>query len=384
MSFEEEISRLSAHFFFQEFSYSKNTFRPTPADEVELADHIVWLDDVIVAFQLKERQVEGCTTPEREAQWFDRKVLSLATKQVRDTLTYLEAHDQIRVENHRGHQRDIEISSISTVHKVVCYLPNDALPPECGVIKFHRSRTVGNIHLIQGNDYLGIVRTLLTPAEFSDYLSFREELIEKWDVGVNHVPESALVGQYLSGNADRQPMADFVEYVRALEHRIDEWDMSGVIKSFPERITTNNEPTDYYPIVTEVAKLKRNELREFKERFQLSMEKCRSGEFVQPYRIVCPRTSCAFLFIPIERELVERRRQGLENMTYGCKYDLKVPKCIGISFAPDENGWYSLEWCYLEFPWTLDAEMEERLRESNPFRPVKTVELQRYHYDEGE
>jgi hypothetical protein len=238
--------------------------------------------------------------------------------------------------------------------------------------------------LIQGNDYLGIVRTLLTPAEFSDYLGFREELIDKWDMAVNDVPESVLVGHYLNGNADARPTQDSIEYLKALEHRIDEWDMSGVIRSFPDRLTTNNQPTDYCPIVTEVAKLKRNELKAFKEWFQLSMEKCRSGEFVQPYRIVCPRTSCAFLSIPVERELLERRRQGLENLTYGCKYDLQVPKCIGISFAPDENGWYSLEWCYLEFPWTFDEEMEERLKESNPFRPVKTVELQRYNFEENE
>ena len=381
MTFQEELSELSAHFFFREFSFSKNTFRPTPNNEVELADHILWIDDAIVVFQVKERQVEGETTPERETRWFERKVVSLATKQIRDTLTYLEANEQIQVKNHRGHRRSIEASRLSAIHKVVCYLPNDVLPAERRSSKFHNSRMAGTVHLIAGNDYLGIVRTLLTPAEFSEYIGFREELIQRWGQGVNDAPEIALVGQYLSGNADTPPTLAFADYVRTLEDRIDEWDMSGVIRHFPERVTTNNEPTDYYPIVSEIAKLKRNELREFKKRFKMSMEKSRSGEFVQPYRIACPRTSCAFLFIPIETELIEYRREGLMNLTYACKYDLKVPKCIGLSFAPEENGWYSVEWCYMDFPWAFDAEIEERLKENNPFRPVKAVELKRYHHD---
>jgi hypothetical protein len=74
----------------------------------------------------------------------------------------------------------------------------------------------------------------------------------------------------------------FLQYLSALEHNIDEWDMSGIIKQFPDRVTTDNKATDYYSIVTEIAKLKRNELREFKQRFQLSMQKCRANEFVRP------------------------------------------------------------------------------------------------------
>ena len=43
--------------------------------------------------------------------------------------------------------------------------------------------------------------------------------------------------------------------------------------------------------------LKRNELREFKIRFKLSVEKARANQFVRPYRIAFPRTSCGFVFI---------------------------------------------------------------------------------------
>ena len=158
--------------------------------------------------------------------------------------------------------------------------------------------------------------------------------------------------------------------------------MSGIIKRFPARITTDGADTDYYQIVTEIAKLKRNELREFKKRFQLSMEKCRSGEFVQPYRFASPRTNCGFLFIPLDETLIEARQQGLKNLTYLCKYDLRLPKCIGVTFAPDGDQWYSVEWCHIESPWKFDAQLEEILAKDSPFREVNTRELDRYSYED--
>ncbi len=378
MSFEAELAGLNEDYFFWEFTFSKNTFRPAPKDEAELADNIIWIDDTLIAFQVKERIIANETTPEDEQRWFSRKVITLGTKQIRDTLTYLRENKRIELENHRGHTFFLEGQKISTTHKVVCYLPSPVLPDDCRMKKFHLSSTAGVIHVIPANDYLGIVRTLLTPSELSEYLSFREELIGRWDVEVNSVPEPAIMGQYIEGSVDQKPTVNFVQNLVELEHRADEWDMSGVISQFPDRVTTENEPTDYYSIVTEIAKLKRNELREFKERFQLSMEKSRANEFVQPYRMASPRTGCGFVFVPLEAEFIPHRRQGLQNMTLACKYDLKLDKCLGVSFAPEPDGWYSVEWCYMEYPWEYDRELDERLKDDNPFREVRTKEIGRY------
>ncbi len=380
MSFEEDIARLNEHFFFSEFTYAKNTFQPNPTDEVELADSIIWLGDQLIAFQVKERNKEGDTSEENEGRWYERKVLTRGTKQIRDTLTYLEKNESITLKNNKGHEFILHSRSIAEIHKIICYLPHRLLSSEQKNKKYHRSSTAGIIHLIQGQDYLGIVQTLLTPPELSEYLEFREQLIEKWDGLVEQVHEQALVGQYLLGNSEIEPSNQHIEYLAALQHRADEWDVSGIIKRFPDRITTDNKPTDYYLIVSEIAKLKRNELREFKKRFQLSMEKCRSNEFAMPYRMASPRTQCGFVFIPMVSDFLERRLQGLQNLTYACKYDLKLPKCIGVSFAPEDNGWYSVHWSYMEFPWEYDEEIEQRLKESSSFRAVNTTELDRYSY----
>lgn len=244
--------------------------------------------------------------------------------------------------------------------------------------KFHNSQTARLIHLIPANDYLGIVRTLLTPSELFDYLEFREHLFRKHSLQIEAEPEPALAGQYVAGNGDSSPSTEFAGYLRALQQEIAEWDLSCIINKFPDRVTTNNQPTDYYSIVREIAKLNRNDLHQFKTRFRLSMGKCGSGEYVRPYRMMTPRTGCAFVFIPLIDEFVRARRRGLENLTYACKYDLRAEKCVGISFAPDEDDWYAVEWCYMDFAWQYDQELDQRLRENNPFREVKVRRAERY------
>ena len=380
MKFEADIANLNEHFFFEEFTYSTNTFRPNPSTELELADSIIWLDDLLVLFQLKERGKIANTSPDREARWFDRKVIGAGTKQIRDSVSYLDVHRSILLRNRRGHEFELRRDAIASMHKVICYLGNGRLPEACRRKKFHRSRTAGTIHVIAAHDYLGVVRTVLTPFELAEYLAFRQELIEKWGDDVLPVPEPALVGQYLEGDASRKPDPAFVDVLTALDHRADEWDMSGIIKQFAERITTDGQATEYYPILKELAKLKRNELREFKTRYRLSMEKCGAGEFATPYRMASPRTKCGFVFIPLTEDAVEVRQRELMSLTLACKYDLQVPKCVGASFCPEDGGWYSVEWCYMEHPWRHEKELERALKANNPFREVGTAELPRYEF----
>jgi hypothetical protein len=380
MSFQEDIAKFNECYFFREFTFSENTFRKTPQEEVEFADNVVWVDEPLIVYQLKERQAPSDTTREKEQRWFKKNILDKAKSQIRDTLNYLRNHDNIQIQNHRGHRFNIQVSSLESVHKLVLYKAHESLPESCSRLKHHRSQTAGFIHLISADDYLGIVKTLLTPAEVADYLAFREALINSWQEDILALPEQALVGQYLSGDSEHKPSLQFLEYLRSLEPRAEEWDMSGIISVFLERITTDNPPNDYYYIIREIAKLKRHELREFKTRYKLSMEKARTNEFALPYRIAVPHTGCGFVFVPLIHDFMERRLQFLEYLTYAHKYDQKLLKCIGVSFAPEEDGWYSVEWCYLEFPWQDDPELEDRLQQNNPFREVRVAELSQYTF----
>jgi len=380
MDFAEQIAALNEWHFFSEFTYSKPTFCPLPSQQVELADSIMWIANILLVYQLKEREPRSNPSPEAERRWFEKKVLGKATKQVRDTLSYLKTASPIEVRNHRGHVLRLDARLIRQLHKLVVYLPNQALPHECRHMKHHRSQTAGLIHVIAANDYLGIVRTLLTPAEVADYLEFREALISRAESQVVALPEQALVGQYISGNLESMPSRDFIQHLTLLDHLADEWDMSGIISKFPDRATAGQGGTDYYHIIRELALLKRNELREFKTRFQLCLAKARANEMVRPYRFAIPRTGCGFVFVPITKQTLPHRRKGLQNFALANKYDLKLLKCIGVSIADDSGGYFTTEWIYLESPWEPDPGLEEALRTNNPFREVKAAELPRYAF----
>ena len=380
MSFDDDLAALNEWHFFREFTYSKSTFRPLPSEEKELADAIIWIGELLAVYQLKERVPPENMTEETEIRWFKKKVIGVATRQIRDTLAYLSNYESIQIENQRGHKFDLEFQSIQNLHKLVVYRASEKLPTEYRQQKHHRSATAGFIHLINATDYIGIVRTLLTPAEVVEYLEFRKSIVERWDNEVSQIPEPALVGQYLDGRVEDRPSLDFYQKLILLEHRSNEWDMSGIISKFPDRITTDNKPTDYYQIVRELALLKRNELREFKTRFELSLEKARSSDITLPYRMAVPRTNCGFVFVPITTEALPHRRNALQNFTLANKYDLRLPRCIGVSIADDVDGWFTVEWMYVEFPWEHEAEMDKLLEENFPFRDVKTEELSRFSF----
>ena len=73
MNFQEKISKLNKHFFYKEFTFSNTNFKPTPSDEFELADNIIWLDDMLVIFQLKERFAPNNHDSDSERKWFNLK-----------------------------------------------------------------------------------------------------------------------------------------------------------------------------------------------------------------------------------------------------------------------------------------------------------------------
>lgn len=381
MSLEDTIADLNKFFFFREFTFSKNTFRPTPNKEVELADNVVWLDDILVVYQIKEREALGDSTSKKEEQWFKRTVLHKATRQVRNTLEYLNDCSEITLRNHRGHEFNLSTASLKSIRKILIYRPHALLPEHCRSLKHYRSQTAGVIHLISANDYVGILQNLITPCEVSEYLQFRENLIDRWEHEILAVPEQALVGQYLHGDSAQIPNAQFADYLKALRDDRDEWDLSRMMYIFADQIIGNNDQTDYYRILAEIAKLHRGELREFKKRLLISKKECKSDKPIRPLRMVSARTGCGFVFIPVSAEYRESQRQGLKNFTYAHKYDQGLSKCIGISFIPEEGGWYSIDWCLMEFPWREDPDMDERLRVKNPFGDVRIVAPERYKFN---
>jgi hypothetical protein len=378
---EQYTSELNSNVFFREFSFARNKFSPKPKEELEFADHVVWLDDLLLVFQCKERNISENTTTEHEKKWFNKNVVREATRQIRNTLGYLRDYKDIHLTNDRNHTFNISTAKLKSIDKIVLYSAHEALPPKCRNKKYHNSSSVGFIHIFNIEDYMAICETLVTPAEIHHYLSYREELINKWEKETAHIPEYSLLGHFLYGDLSAEPSIESTKYLMALKDNRVEWDFTNIARIFADHMTVTSNPQDYYKIITELAKFKRTDLKLFKERFELAKDKAMKNEFAKPYRMTIP-DRVGFVFIPITQDMIDRRTQGLSNLTLAHKYDQKLSKCIGLSISPDSDEFFYVEWCYIEFRWAYDDKMEKLLKESFPFRPVQEHYVPTYIFDE--
>ena len=377
---ERYTSELNSNVFFCEFSFSRNKFFPEPKRELEFADHVVWLDDLLLVFQCKERNISKSANSEDEKKWFNDNVVRGATKQIRNTLGYLRDYKEIHLTNDRNHTFNISTAKLKSIDKIVLYFAHECLPINCRYKKYHNSSSVGFIHFFHIDDYMGICETLVTPTEIHHYLSYREELINQWEKETAHIPEYALLGHFLYGDLSAKPSIESSKYLIALRNNRAEWDFTNIGRIFADRMTVTSNPQDYYEIVTELAKLSRTDFKLFKERFELAKDKAMKNEFALPYRMTIP-DRIGFVFIPITQDIIGKRTQGLSNLTLAHKYDQKLSKCIGLSISPDASEYFYVEWCYIESPWLYDEEMERMLKESFPFRPVREHYVPTYTFD---
>lgn len=382
---EDFLSGINANIFLREFSFNKNKFNLNPKEEVEFADHVIWIDDLMIIFQLKEREDNNRLEISEDIKWFKKKVLGKATKQIRDSLEYLFKQDNISIKNQRDDTFILNPHIVNTIIKVVIYFQPANLSESLINTKYHRSSTAGFIHVLPIDDYAGICNTLFTPAEIKKYFLFREKLFTEWSKETN-VLESAIVGQFLYGEFDSCPSDHYLQYYKAFLNTADEFNITDFLQQVREHIdfsAGNQEHTDYYRILIEFSKLTRTELSEVKTRINLCLDAARDNELKRPYRLTVCTSGCGFVFVPITRNLIEDRIIGLQNLVFAAKYDSQLTKCVGISFGFD-NSQFLIDWAYIEFPWEHDQELENLLKTTNPFRPLKTVEKPPYFFNPDE
>ena len=389
---ESFISKdLHSLLFLEEFVFSRTKFAKTPSEQVEFADAVVLLGDVLLIFQIKERSVNQGADTVAEGRWFKSKVLRQATKQVRDTLTYLETHSEIWIPNERGHLFNLAASSSAYIIKLVIYQASSNLPSECRSIRSHVSDSAGLIHILSAPDYLQILRTLRVPGEVVRYFKFRESVLIRFADLCRSLPEPALVGHFIFGDLDLPPTINAARHLHRLIQDDDAWDMAPLLRGLHDHRSESDirmDSTEYYSILIELAKLPRSAWRSIKERVQLCLKTVQNDEFARPYRITVPETNCGFVFIPMESEHTVNpnwqtiRQQALHNLTMAHKYDQRLPKCIGFLMAKSGEYFYT-DWCLLTHEWVEDYELQRLLDDNFPFRSVSERVIHGYRFTEG-
>jgi hypothetical protein len=373
MTLEEYIVHLNGLTFWKEFTFAQNNFAPRPGGELQLADNIVWFGTYAIAMQLKERS-EETENPEAERSWFRKKVLDQATRQIRDTLRFLQKHEQIRITNERGHSFDIRGADLTDITKVVVFLAGRGLPEDCWRTRYHISRTAGFIHLLPAHDYLGILEKLRVPEDIRRYFAYREKVTPKISEATG-IDEPDIMGAFL-GEQDL-PDSKSREILGRFVQDLDAFDLSRLLGNLHDNIQRSQQPFDYYRIMLEFARVPRSAWREVKLRFLQSLKAVQESEFVMPFRLAFPATSCAFMIAPLDPQIPgtgpegeKIRINGLRNLTHAAMYDTKVSKGVGILISKDQDH-ILIDWALLDVPWKPDPEMDARLAKNNPFRQAQ-------------
>ena len=75
--FEKLITLINTNVFFKEFTFDKNDFYPDDGKK-ELADNVLWLDELLFVIQTKER--DSAKAQKSTDAWFKNKVLKKTKK----------------------------------------------------------------------------------------------------------------------------------------------------------------------------------------------------------------------------------------------------------------------------------------------------------------
>jgi hypothetical protein len=380
---ENIVSQINSNVFFKEFTFSKNDFKALDSNQkLEFADNVVWLDALFFIYQIKEQDPNSTDS----IKWFENKVLKKAVKQIKSTLNYISTYPEIIIENEKGHKLNItKAKKCEDIKRIIIYSPLDNFPELQRNLKFYESSEIGLVHLFHSEDYYWICKYLITPAEVEEYLNFREELFLFDKERSNALPEQYFLGHFLETlNADHFD-ASYITNLKNHKPDIQQFDISNIIENFNKNIKLTNHPTEYYPIIEEIAKLNRSELIEFKKRISLSIENSEKEEITIPYRIYLPSTDCGFVFIPLHSSISQHWKTALYNFTMAHKYESKAKKCIGVVIFRDKNEleYFEFFWQFVEAEWVFDEVIEKTIKDNYPFRKTKIKKFDNRYKQNG-
>lgn len=372
---EAYLNMINVNVFFNEFTFGFDNFiKNSNNNEVELADNIVWLDDVSIIYEVKERNQKERSKP--FINWFNNKILNKAVKQIKNTIELLNSQNQLSIKNNRGHEIELNKIPLDSLSKVIVYNPNEDIPDEYRFKKFYESKEVQLIHLFHLEDYLQICKYLVTPYEVKDYLTFREEFYYAQGINLNKLPEQYILGHFFSDADYYRFVPEYVELLKKVSNNNNSFDLSKYLAEFGDKVEYTVGVNDYYIILCEIAKLHRNELKEFKKRFLKLFELCKAEDFTDPYRIVISN-GCGFVFLALPKTMSADWKIALENLTFAHQYEQKLNKCIGVVVFQEPKR-HQVFWIYSEGEWEYDAEMEDLIKKL-PLRKVSKKPFQGYN-----
>jgi hypothetical protein len=369
------VAQQHGNVFMRAFSFDTVHLPLVGESHGDLADRVMLMDGIGFIFQLCEREAKVTSKAGDLEKWVANQVARKGAKQIQNTRELLSGFMGLSLVNHFGHRVTVTPHDPETYVGVIIY----RVPPKSRAFRaprFKRSRNGGFVHILRDAEYFEICEHFVTPAELVDYFEFRRDLLLDWDSASAAVSEAALIGQYLMEDYTSAPDPRFERATQSHGGAVA-CEFSFVLETLAEQIAAQVDDfadTDSYEILHELAWLGRYDLRALKQQLRRALDAVRANRFELPYRIASTHTGCGFIILPVTREFQGRSREALVSLARASKHELELDRQVGIAMSRDTE-FVDIGWAFLEGANEADAELDQRLARSYPFRSASEQRL---------
>jgi hypothetical protein len=361
--------------FLRAFSFSTIQLPVSSAEDVELADRVIMMDEIGFIFQLMEREQKVASKAGDLEKWITNHVVRRGVKRIQKTRDLLKSYLGLSLVNNFGHRVLISPKDPDLLVSVIVY----RIPPKTRAFRaarFKKNRNGGFVHILRDVDYFEIAHHFVTLAELNDYFGFRRDILINWDPAATAVSEAALIGQYLLEDYSSPPDERFEGASRS-HGGPTACEFSFVLDSLATTIASQEgdyADTDCYEILSELARLARHELRALKQEVRLALEAVRANRFELPFRIASSRTGSGFLVLPVTKEFHDRAFEALQSLTLASKYELDLERQVGIGMWRNSE-FVDIKWVFMNGRNLSNPDLDERLAHNYPFRRASEQRL---------
>jgi hypothetical protein len=362
------IAQQHANVFARAFAVSTNQLPHGTETQPGLADRMLLTNSIGFIFQLCERESHGVVKAGELERWAATQVVRKGVRLIQNTRELLATYSAISLVNDFGHRVTVSPKETESLVGVVVY----RVPPKTRpfrVARFKRVRNGTFVHVLRDTDFFEICDHFVTPAELLEYFNFRRDILLGWDPPTTAVSETALIGQYLLEDFESPPDQRLEAAARARRSPAV-CEFTFVLDNLAASIAAQEDDfadNDHYRILFELSMLGRYELRALSEQLRLALESVRADKLELPYRMASSKTGCGFIILPLTREFHDRSNDALESLAHASKHELDLERQVGIGMWRDGE-FVEIEWLYLSGANAPDAEIDERLVQSYPFR----------------
>ena len=369
------VAQQHANVFMKAFSFASTQLPVTAETEPDLADRMMLMEHMGFLFKLCEREPRVTSKAGDLEKWVANHVARKGAKQLQNTRDLLAGYEGLSIVNHFGHRVTVTSGDPDAFINLVIY----RVPEKSRAFRaprFKRSRNGGFVHILRDAEYFEICAHFATPAELTDYFTFRRDLLLDWDSASAAVSEAALIGQYLLEDYSSAPDQRFERASHSFGGPLA-CEFSFVLDSLAAQIATQESEygdTDCYEILAELALLGRHELRALKHQLRRALDAVRADRFELPYRIASTRTGCGFVVVPVTKDFRDRGHDALRSLTRAAKHELALDRQVGIGMWKDTE-FIDIHWIFIEGENAPDPELDQRLTHNYPFRTASEQRL---------